>query len=335
MKLLIVIVCYKAADLTIDCLRSLSEQAPSLPGVKVTVCENGTGDESVRTLKQAIVREGWDDWVTLKPIHPNRGFSGGNNAVLDEALQWDEPPELFMLLNADTLVRPGALVELLRAAERHPEAGIISPRLEWRNGTPQISCFRFHNPLSELIDAAQSAPVTWLLERFNVPQPVSETSVEVQWTSFACALIRREVFERVGTLDEGFFLYFDDPDFCRRAWRAGWRVRYWPAARVVHLRGRSNPVKSLTEARGRRPNYYYASRARYLAKYYGRAGLWLSNGLWTFGRGISLVREWVGRKAPQVCEREWCDIWTGGLRPLRLSEVNRQTVERTKHGADA
>lgn len=335
MKLLIVIVCYKAADLTIDCLRSLSDEVEGLPGVKVAVCENGTGDDSVRMLKEAIDRNGWGDWVLLTPIQPNRGFSGGNNVILDEALRWDEPPELFMLLNADTIVRPGAVAELLNAADRHPEAGVISPRLEWRDGTAQVSCFRFHNPLGELIAGAQSGPITRLFESFDVPLPVSDGSIEVPWTSFACALIRRDVFEHVGTLDEGFFLYFDDPDFCRRAWRAGWRVRYWPTARVVHLRGRSNPVKSLTEARGRRPDYYYASRARYFAKYYGRPGLWLSNVLWTLGRGISLLREGVGHKAPHVCEREWRDIWTGGLSPLRMSDANPQLLERSSHGTHA
>lgn len=337
MKLLIVVICYKAADLTIDCLRSLSGQIGEVAGTSVAVCENGTGAESVRQLEAAIEREGWGDWVWLKAIHPNRGFAGGNNAILREALAWDEVPEYVLLLNADTIVRPGALAALVDAAERHPEAGIISPRLEWPDGTPQISCFRFHNPWSELIAGAQTGPITKLLRRQDVPIAVSDESFEVEWTSFACALIRRAVFEQIGLLDEGFYLYFDDPDFCRRAVGAGWRVRYWPRGRVVHLRGRSNPVKSLTTERKRRPSYYYASRSRYLAKYYGRAGLWVSNLLWTMGRGVSLVRELLGGREPHTCEREWRDIWHGALRPLHSAhlESSRTDAEQADRTAGA
>lgn len=324
MKLLIVIVCYKAADLTIECLRSLSAQIDDVPGAKVAVCENGTGEDSVRELETAIEREGWGDWVWLKPIHPNRGFTGGNNAILRDALGWEDVPEYFLLLNADTIVHPGALAALVEGAERHPGAGIVSPRLEWPDTTPQISCFRFHSPWSELIAGAQTGPITQLLQRYDVPIDVTEESIEVEWTSFACALIRRAVLEEIGLLDEGFFLYFDDPDFCRRAVNAGWRVRYWPTARVVHLRGRSNPVKSLTAERKRRPSYYYASRSRYLAKYYGRAGLWASNLLWTLGRGVSLARELAGRKEPHTCECEWRDIWHGALRPLRAAHLEQR-----------
>ena len=80
LDLLIVIVCYKAADLTINCLRSLSGQIYDVPDAKGAVCENGTGPESVRQLEQAIESESWSDWVMLDSSHSNRGFAGGNNA---------------------------------------------------------------------------------------------------------------------------------------------------------------------------------------------------------------------------------------------------------------
>ena len=119
MNLLVVIVCYRAAELTINCLRSLSAEICSLPGAKVAVCENGTGDESAKKLADAIQAEGWSDWVFLKVIHPNRGFAGGNNVILREAMAWPNPPRYFLLLNADTIVRPGALRLLLDAIENH------------------------------------------------------------------------------------------------------------------------------------------------------------------------------------------------------------------------
>lgn len=326
LNLLVVIVCYKAAELTIDCLRSLEPEIAAIDGAKVAICENGTGEESVATLRNAIDREGWSDWILLTVISPNRGFSGGNNVIIEEAMSRPHPPRHLLLLNADTIVRSGALVELMRAAEANPKAGIVGPRLEDPDGSPQISCFGFHNPLSELIRGAHLGFLTRLLRRFDVPRSVSNEPIEPDWTTFACALIRREVFAQVGVLDEGFYLYFDDPDFCRRARRAGWTVLHWPAAHVVHLGGRSNPVKSLAKLKQRRPAYYYASRARYFAKYYGRGGLWMSNVLWTLGRVMSWFRERLGR-APHACHAEWRDIWVHAWQPLKLPETARPQAD--------
>ena len=316
-ELLVVIVCFRAADLTVDCLRSLAPEVAAVPGVRVAICENGTGPEAVAEIRGAIEREGWGAWTHLTTITPNRGFAGGNNAILRPVLAEPDPPPLFLLLNSDTIVRPGALRALLDAASRHPEAGVIGPRLEWPDGTPQESCFRDFRPLDAFVQAAGTGPVSRLFGRPSVALAVCDQPFACDWVSFACALIRQAVFEHVGVLDDHFYLYFDDPDFCRRARRAGWSVLHWPAARVVHLRGRSNPVKSLGAEKKRRPIYWYESRSRYYAKYYGRPGLWLANGLWWAGRSISWARERFGRRPPHVCEREWLDIWTNWRDPLR------------------
>ena len=322
-NLLIVIVCYRVADLTIDCLRSLSSQIHDVPGTKVAVCENGTGPESVRQLQEAIDRNGWSDWVMLEAISPNRGYTGGNNVILRDAMAWPTPPKYFMLLNADTIVRPGAVKRLWGAAEDHPGAGIVSPRLEWPDGTAQESCFRDLAPIDEVLAAARTGPLSKLVGRRQTAIPVSEAPLEPAWTSFACALIRREVFEQIGLLDPGYYLYFDDTDFCRRARAAGWRLLHWREARVVHLRGRSNPVKSLSAQLKRRPRYWYSSRARYYAKFYGRLGLVAANILWLLGRSISLARELLGNKEPHVCQREWLDIWTNWWDPLKMPPASR------------
>jgi N-acetylglucosaminyl-diphospho-decaprenol L-rhamnosyltransferase len=316
-RLLIVIVCYRAADLTIDCLKSLRAEVAANPGTQVVVCENGTGPESTVMIVDAVDAEGWRDWVQVTEISPNRGFAGGNNAVLREALRWSTVPELVLLLNADTIVRPGAIGSLLEAAAAEPKAGIIGPRLEWPDGTPQRSCFHEPRPLDEFLSAARTGLLSRLAGRDSKAMPVSDEPHRGAWVSFACALIRREVLQQVGVLDDGFFLYFDDPDLCRRVRSAGWEVLYWPAAHVVHLRGRSNPVKSLTAARKRRPRYWYESRARYLGKYFGRPGLWRANLLWHAGRTVSWARERVGLKEPHVCEGEWRDIWINAMRPVK------------------
>jgi len=313
-------VCYRAADLTIDCLRSIEPQLESLDGVGVIVCENGTGPESAQTLRDAVSSNGWGAWCEIWEHFPNRGFSGGNNFVLDEVVTWNDAPEHVLLLNADTIVREGALKTMLDAAEAHPEAGIISPRLEWPDGTPQNSCFRDFRPLAEFDIASGIGLVSKVLRGYVTAIPVRDEPTTPDWTSFACALIRLSVLREIGTLDPGFFLYFDDPDYCRHARRRGFGILNVPSARVVHLRGRSNPAKELTEQKKRRPWYHYASRARYYTKYYGRFGLLLANILWTAGHLLALLRRVVaGRRAP-ACEREVLDIWTNFGDPLRMPE---------------
>jgi GT2 family glycosyltransferase len=222
--------------------------------------------------------------------------------------------EYYLLLNSDTIVRSGAIATLLQTADANPDAGIFSPRLEWSDATPQESCFRSPSPFSELIGSAQTGPITTALKRFDVPLPVSATIVYPQWTSFACVLLRREMVVEVGPLDEGYFMYFEDVEFCRRARKAGWNIVHNPKARVVHLRGGSSPVKQRLLEGKRLPRYYYASRTRYFYQAYGRRGLTLANILWSFGRCVSKCREVLERRK-RTPENQWLDIWTNWLKP--------------------
>lgn len=311
MRLAIVIVNYRTPNLTIDCLASLQTEI-EVGQHTVVVVDNASGDNSVEQIEQAITANNWHEWVKVLPSPVNGGFSAGNNLGI-KAITADA----YLLLNSDTIVRPGAIASLIKAMETHPQAGLISPRLEWPDTTPQISCFRYRSPISELIAAAATGPVTQLLHSYDVPIPVSDEAIEPEWTSFACVLIRKEVIDQIGLMDEGYFMYFDDIDYCRRARDAGWKILHWPEARVVHLRGGSSPVKAAIAARKRPKAYLYASRTRYFTKFYGYTGFWLANLLWLVGRSISLVREWVGNKEPHTCEYEASDIWINWRHPMQ------------------
>lgn len=310
-KLAIVILNYKTPQLVIDCLQSLSSEVDAISH-RVVVVDNDSQDGSVEKIRGAIATHHWSSWSEVIPSPINGGFSAGNNVGI-KAID----AEAYLLLNSDTIVRPGAIAILLETMDKHPEAGLISPRLEWPDATPQISCFRYQSPFSEFIGSANTGIFTSLLHRFHVPLDVSDTPLTPEWTSFACVLVRKAVIDQVGLMDDGYFMYYEDVDYCRQARKSGWKILHNPAARVVHLRGGSGSVKTDMFKRKRPRPYLYASRSRYYSKYYGPFGLVLANGMWLLGRGISLLRELVGQKQPHTCEHTAQDIWMNWLNPLK------------------
>ena len=320
MRLSIIIVNYRTPQLVIDCLTSLQNEI-EVGRDSVVVVDNFSGDDSVAQIEQAVTKNQWHDFVRVLPSSINGGFSAGNNLGIKAVRA-----TAYLLLNSDTIVRPRAIELLLDAMEVNPEAGLISPRLEWPDGTPQISCFRYHSPVSELIKAAATGPVTQLLTNYDVPIPVSDTPITPEWTSFACVLIRGAVIEQIGLMDEGYFMYFDDVDYCRRAKNAGWQILHYPQARVVHLRGGSGSVKADLAARKRPKSYLYASRSRYFTKFYGLIGLWIANLFWLIGRSISLIRELLKNKEPHTCEYEILDIWQNWRNPMKPFLVTKKKV---------
>ncbi|HEX5244675.1 MAG TPA: glycosyltransferase, partial [Tepidisphaeraceae bacterium] len=105
MRLLVVIVNFRTAPLVIDCLRSLDQPMRELPGAKVVITDNASGDDSVRLISQAIADSGWSEWAQIIPLETNGGFAWGNNKAIEPALASNDPPEFVLLLNPDTTVR--------------------------------------------------------------------------------------------------------------------------------------------------------------------------------------------------------------------------------------
>ena len=309
MKLLsIVIINYRTPKLCVDALESLG---PLLRfNYQITVIDNASNDGSFEIMKQTVEDSQWER-VSIIEAANNAGFSAGNNIGINSSSS-----EFILLLNSDTIVRPGAVETLVKTLQDNPQMGMASPRLEWPDGSPQESCFRFHRPINELIRSACTGPITRLLKRYEVPLPVCAKLSYPEWTSFACVLIRRQVFEDIGLLDDGFFMYFEDVDFCRRAGAAGWPIINNPQAHVVHLRGGSSPVKSQAAKKKRLPQYFYESRTRYYYKHFGRFGLLMANLFWHLGAFVGRVRKLLSTSyQPNICEAQWRDIWTNFTRP--------------------
>ena len=267
--LLVVIVNYRTPALTIDCLRSLVSEVQSLPGTRVVVTDNKSGDASVEQIGNAIETEGWGEWALLMPLERNGGFAYGNNAAIRPALQSTNPPPYILLLNPDTVVRPGALKALVDFMNEHPDVGIAGSRLEEPDGTPQSSAFRFHTALSELDTGLNLGVASKLLSKWVVWPPISNENCQTDWVAGASMIIRREVFETAGLMDEEYFMYYEEMDFCLQAKRAGWSCWYVPQSRVVHLVGQSSGVTDTKKPPKRLPQYLFDSRRRYFLKNYG------------------------------------------------------------------
>jgi N-acetylglucosaminyl-diphospho-decaprenol L-rhamnosyltransferase len=288
--LCIVMVNYRTADLAIDCLRSLEPEIIENPGTRVVVVDNASGDGSVNRLNSALAEHGWGSWVSVLASERNGGFAAGNNLAIRAALNDSSPPHFVLLLNPDTLVRPGALKALVTFMERRLDVGLVGSRLEDPDGTPQPSAFRFPTVLGELDGGLRLGLMSRLLKRWVVVPPVPESPGPVDWVAGASLMVRREVFDAIGLLDEEYFMYFEEVDFCLRARRAGWPCWYLPESRVIHLVGQSSGVTASQNAQRRLPDYWFESRRRFFLVHYGRLRTTLADLAWAFGYALYRVR---------------------------------------------
>jgi GT2 family glycosyltransferase len=286
-NLQIAILSYRVTDLVIDCLHSVAKEIGSVPETRVTVCENGTGPAAAERIQRAIEANGWGSWCSLIALPVNLGFTGGNNTIIRTALQSPAPPRYVLLLNDDTIVRPGAFRALVDFMDAHPKVGIAGSRLEDPDGTPQRSAFRFQTPISEFEGNLRLRLVSRLLSRWVVAPPVVDRECQTDWVPGASMIIRREVLETIGLLDEGLFTYFDDIDFCLNAKRSGWSTWYVPSSRVVHLVGQTTGVNNTPR---RLPPYLFEARRRHFLKNYGAAYAALADAGRIFGASLWRLR---------------------------------------------
>ena len=270
MKVLVVILNYRTPRLVVGCLESLKPEVEKIGSMKVVVTDNDSGDDSIETIGSAIEANQWD-WCTLMPLPNNGGYSAGNNAGIRPYLDGDDQPEYVMLINPDTYIRPNAVSTLLDFMDAHPEVGLAGSKLEDPDGGFQNGAFRFPGPVTEFIGGLSLGVLDRLLsDQKSRYDRLDDGPTEVDWIVGASMMIRREVFDDIGLLDEGYFLYFDEVDFCLRARRAGWIAYYIPQSVVVHFVGASTQISDLRKKPPRYPQYWFDSRRRFFLKNHGK-----------------------------------------------------------------
>ena len=291
-----IIVTYKSALLTVEALRSLHlERAQSGLNIRAIVVDNASGDLPV--VSQAVADNGWASWVTTVLAPKNGGFAYGNNVGIARAYI-DRRPDYVYLLNPDAQVRPGAVRALLEFMEANSGVGIAGSSFENLDGSDWPIAFRFPSLLSELGQGLELGLVTRLLRQWVVARPMAHVNQPVDWICGASMFIRPQVLDAIGGLDENYFLYFEETDFCYRARQAGFPTWYVPASRVMHIAGQSTGVTELTDIPRRLPAYWFASRRRYFAVTFGATHAALIDVVAVMAHTLGWVKRLVARRPP-------------------------------------
>jgi N-acetylglucosaminyl-diphospho-decaprenol L-rhamnosyltransferase len=295
-SVLVVIVHYRTPDLTIECLRSLETEIRGHGDASVVVVDNQSQDGSADRLAAAIRDHGWASWARLIESPVNGGFAYGNNFVIRPALAGASAPDYFWLLNPDTTIYPGSMTSLIDFLASHPKAGLAGSAIEEKPGVLWPYAFRFPSLLSELDDGLKLGVVSKLLSRWAILAPMTDQEACVDWVAGASLMVKRQVFEAIGLMDENYFLYYEETDYCLQAKRAGWQCWYVPSSRVYHLVGASTGLVDRPPEPRRIPRYWFESRRRFFVKNRSRVYAVATDMVWMLCYAMWRVRRLLQRK---------------------------------------
>ena len=258
MHISVIVVSWNVGALLERCLASvLAEAAAWQQGtVDVVVVDNASTDRTPELIRERFPT------VTLLVNETNQGFAAACNRGIAVT-----SGDAVLLCNPDTELQPGALPALAAALVEHPEAGVVGPVLLNPDGSTQSSRRRFPTLATALLESTivqQHIPGLPHFRSFYCLDRADDQEQQVDWLVGACLLLRRTALKRVGPLDERFFMYFEETDWCLRARHAGWQAWYLPRARVLHHGG-----KSSEQYIAKRHHYFMESKQRFYAKHFG------------------------------------------------------------------
>ena len=292
-RLLVVVLNWRTADMS---LRATRAAATALAGLdaEVVVVDNDSGDGSEAHLRAGVAKGLWPVPVRVVQSGRNGGFGAGMNAGIRTGRADGMAPDYIYILNSDAFPEAGAIRALVDHLEAHPEAGFAGSAIVGEDGAVHQTAFRFPSALSEFEGAVRFGPVTRMLSRRRVPMPVPRETGPVDWLSGASLMMRTAVLDRIGLFDEGYFLYFEETDLCRRCAEAGHAVHYVAESRVMHLGSVSTGMSTWSQV----PDYWFDSRWRYFEARGGRraaAGATLAH---LAGAALGRVKDAVKGVAP-------------------------------------
>lgn len=284
----IIIVHYKTRELTLQCLRSIREFRPRTP-FEILLIDNGSQDGIRKKLEVEFPE------VRLIETGRNDGFSQANNLGIVNT-----QGRYILLLNSDTKILEPAFDRLVQFMDSSPEAGCVGPQHVEGNGKHQVSYGKFPDLFTEILRKIVDYQIA--LSDLNIRGHLTDfcsQEQEVDWLSGSCLLLRREALLQAGLLDESFFMYFEDIDLCQRIRDKGWRVIFYPMAKIVHYRGQSvkdNILAGLVA--------YRQSQLHFARKHYGRRGDYLVRIILFFKFGFVSIQSLAGLVAMKFLGRD-------------------------------
>ncbi len=311
-ELSVVIVSYNVRDFLDQCLTSL-ERALRGIAAEVWVVDNASTDGSA-----AMVRRRYP-WVQLVENHENVGFARANNQALKKA-----SGRYVCLLNPDTLVQEDTFRVLLDFLRHHDDAGMVGCKVLNPDGTLQLACRRsYPTPwvaFTKLVGLSKLFPRSRLFGRYNLTYLDPDKTHPVEAISGSFMLFRRELLEDVGYLDESYFMYGEDLDYCYRTRQAGWQIYYVPQTQVVHFKGESWKRSQLDRLR----HFYQAMRLfvrRHFHRRYGLLAVWvLTVAIW-IRAAISMVGRAAAAVALPFLDLFWMNVSLALAQLLRFGSL--------------
>jgi N-acetylglucosaminyl-diphospho-decaprenol L-rhamnosyltransferase len=274
--LTIVIVSWNIRDVLKKCILSINDNHGSLD-IEVIVVDSGSSDGTPEMIREEF------PWVYLIARQDNVGFPKGNNIGIAKAAG-----RFILLLNPDTEVQGEALSLMVRYLQMHDTIGIVGPQLLNPDGSTQSSRRRFPTVMTGLFESTWLQPIAprSLMDDYFAADLADDEVSEVDWLVGACLMTRREVLEQVGPLDEEYFMYSEELDWCRRVKEAGWEIIYYPDAKIIHHIGKSSE-QAVTE---RHVNYQRA-KLRYFRKFHGRGAAGILRFVLLMNYAVQIVLE--------------------------------------------
>ena len=231
MKISIIVTNHKTPELLKLCLESIKKAGQDLV-YEIVVADSESQEEA-----QDMMREFFPE-IKVLAFKKNTSYAKLINSGLAEL---KSKGDYTLILNADMVLSLDSLKKMIEYLEEHQDVGLLGPQLLNFDDSIQDSCFRFHRFYTIPLRRTFLGKTTWgkkELERFTMSDFDRTSTKEVGWVLGAALMIRQESLDEVGAIDERYFLYLEDTDWCRRFWEAGWKVVYFPGAKMYHYHGR-------------------------------------------------------------------------------------------------
>lgn len=271
MDLSIIIVNYNVKQFLRHLINSIAEATKNITA-EIIIVDNASDDGSIEMLQKEYPK------VTLIANKKNQGFSKANNQGMAIATG-----KYFLLLNPDTLVKENTFDIIIQYMETHPEIGMAGPKTLNPDGTLQLACRRgFPGPWASFCKVTGLSaifPKSKLFAKYNLTYLDENVTCEVDAISGSFMLFRREVYQKIGGLDEQFFMYGEDLDWCYRVQQAGYKVYYIHDAQLIHYKGESTKRSNIDETR-----VFYEAMRLFVRKHF--SAYWLVEFFLRFGISI-------------------------------------------------